>query len=111
MKKIYFVLILCVSSFGHSLVALGAANQNCASFLEDVESLPDTAFSMYGSFAQGTLMTFNWMSENNALGIKDGDLFEPDTNTMERVLVKHCEENLTQMYFEAVLAIWFINAK
>ena len=105
MKKIYFVLILFVSSYGFSSSFLGVGSQNCSHYLEEAEYTNQT-FYIYTSFAQGTFMTMNMFSEEKIIEELGERYFVPDTTTLERVLIKHCEENLTKVYFAAVLEVW-----
>tara|TARA_X000000950_G_scaffold244155_1_gene300114 strand:+ start:232 stop:567 length:336 start_codon:yes stop_codon:yes gene_type:complete len=106
MKKIYFVLILCVSSYGFSNSFLGVGGKNCSHYLEEAENTTPT-FYIYASFAQGTFMTMNMFSDGKVLDNMFGErYFVPDGTTLERVLTKHCEENLTLEFFGAVTEVW-----
>ncbi len=106
MKKIYFVLILCVSSYGYSYSFLGVGSKNCSNYLDEAENTDSPAFYIYGSFAQGTLMTINMFAEGKVIDELGEKNFNPEGGTLKRVLMKHCEENLTKNYFEAVLDVW-----
>ena len=106
MKKIYFVLILCVSSYGFSSSFLGVGSKSCSNYLDDVEYRNFELIYLFVSFAQGTFMTMNMFSESKIVDELGERYFDPDVATLQRVLTKHCEENLAKEYFYAVFDVW-----
>ena len=112
MNKIFLILVLLVSSYGQAVnvARMGVGASSCSVFLDYAEDKDGPMMLMFGSYAQGVFAAFNEVSSSELLPEMRG-LFEPKTPTLRRVLMKHCDENLTQDFHEAVIRVWYANAK
>ena len=112
MNKIFLILVLIASSYGQAYILLGAGALDCSEYLDSAEKgRYATDMGLFGGYAQGVFTTMNMLSEIGGLPYKEGIQFTPNTSTLRRVLMKHCNENLTMKYHQAVGIVWVENAK
>ena len=113
MNKIFLIIVLIASSYGQAkgIERLGVGTANCSLFLDNSESADALTMPMFGSYAQGAFATMNTVSRQLFPDAKIILTFSPDTAVLRRVLRKHCDDNLTQNFHDAVLEVWIGNAK
>ena len=113
MNKIFLILVLIASAYGqaNTVARMGVGASSCSVYLDYAENKDDQHY-LFGSYAQGAFATLNEVSGAELFpNQKEIILFEPKTPTLRRVLMKHCDENLTQDFHEAVIRVWYEYAK
>ena len=113
MNKIFLILVLIASSYGqaNTVSRMGVGGSSCSVYLDVAENKDDQTFYLFGSYAQGAFAIFNEVSSSKLLPNNKSGLFEPKASSLRRVLMKHCEENLTEDFHEAVIRVWYAYAK
>ena len=110
MNKIFLILVLIASSYGlaEKVIRMGAGNTSCSQFLDYAEDKDSLEMTLHGSYAQGVFATMNAISR---MGLIDNPElnkteFAPTIEILRRVLMKHCNEKLTQDFHNAVFITW-----
>ena len=117
MNKIFFILVLLVSSYGYSSFRpFGVGASDCSSMLDASDKgMNSVDFSMYGIYAQGVFVTMNSVASIGGLSGNFAEFnykkLETPLPMLKRVLDRYCDNNLTQNYHTAVVDAWMENAK
>ena len=117
MNKIFLIIVLIASSYGYSLFKpFGAGASDCSSMLDASDKgIESVDFSVFGGYAQGVFVTLNSVASIGALGGSMAEFnykkLETPYPMLKRVLDRYCDNNLTELYHNAVVGAWIENAK
>ena len=120
MNKIFLVITLCFFNYGlfsteknlseKTFYNLGVGRQDCSAYLDAIEKGYSSTKDIFIVYAQGVIVTYNAVSSVGIELFQDKQ-FAPKGSMLERLITKHCEENVASNFHETSSIIWFENAK
>ena len=111
MNKIFLIIVLIASSYGHTYMVLGLGTSECGEVSALAQNIDSPGLELYLIHAQGAFSAMNGLSEIGYLNIPNKVEFSPKKVTLKLLIKKYCDENLTDNFQDAVMSIWAQNAK